>query len=111
MIYQKGNIVYVHCNGQVVKVAACRAKPYELRERESEKKEEKKREEEGNEWDEWIDEDENKEIEEDDEIKEDEMVTEDGLKDVIGAKYLKMDKSVCFLENSIFVFDLEHLFI
>ena len=50
MIYQKGNTVYVHCNGQVVKVAACRAKPYELRERESEKKEVQKKEEEGNEW-------------------------------------------------------------
>ena len=43
-------------------------------------------------------EDENKEIEEHKEIGE-----KDELKDVIGAKYLKMDKSVCFLENSIFV--------
>ena len=34
---QKGNTVFVHCNGQVVKVAASQAKPYELRERELEK--------------------------------------------------------------------------
>ena len=37
VIYQKGNTVFVHCNRQVVKVAACKAKPYELRERELEK--------------------------------------------------------------------------
>ena len=46
-------------------------------------------------------EDENKEIEEHKEIGE-----EDYLKDVIGAKYLKMDKSVCFLENSIYVVEV-----
>ena len=28
---------------------------------------------------------------------------EDGLNDVIGAKYLKMKNSVCFLETSVFV--------
>ena len=33
-------------------------------------------------------------------------MTEDGLKDVIGAKYSKMDKSVCFLENSIYVVEV-----
>ena len=39
--------------------------------------------------------------------KEDRQVmTEDGLRDIIGAKYLKMDKSVCFLENSIYVVEL-----
>ena len=31
------------------------------------------------------------------------VMTEDGLKDVIRAKYLKRDKSVYFLENSIYV--------
>ena len=49
--------------GQVLKVAACKAKPYELRERELEKNEEQKKEGEGNYWNKWIDEDENKENE------------------------------------------------
>ena len=31
---------------------------------------------------------------------------EDGLKDGLGAKYLKMEKSVCFLENSIYVVEV-----
>ena len=30
----------------------------------------------------------------------------DGLKDAIGAKYLKMEKSVCFLENSIYIVEV-----
>ena len=29
-------------------------------------------------------------------------MTEDGLKDVVGAKYLRMANSVCFLETSVF---------
>ena len=43
MICQRGNAVYVHCNGEVREVAACRAKPCELRERDSEKKKEQKK--------------------------------------------------------------------
>ena len=70
MIYQKGNTVFVHCNGQVVKVAACKAKPYELRERELEKNNEYKKEGEGNDWNKWIDEEENKETENEEENKE-----------------------------------------
>ena len=31
VIYHKGNTVYVYCNRQVVKVAACRAKPCEFK--------------------------------------------------------------------------------
>ena len=34
------------------------------------------------------------------------VMTKDGLKDVIGAKYLKMNKNFCFLENSIYVVEL-----
>ena len=34
------------------------------------------------------------------------VMTEDGLKDVIGAKYLKMDKSVYFLKNSVYVLEV-----
>ena len=29
-------------------------------------------------------------------------MTEDGLKDVVGAKYLKMCNNVCFLETAVF---------
>ena len=38
VICQRGNAVYVHCNGEVRKVAACRAKLCELRERDLQKK-------------------------------------------------------------------------
>ena len=38
-------VFYLHCNGEVRKVAACRVKPCELRERDSEKKEEQKKDE------------------------------------------------------------------
>ena len=41
MIYQKGNAVFIHSNGDVKKVAACKVKPYELKERKEESKEEK----------------------------------------------------------------------
>ena len=57
VICQRGNAVFIHCNGEVRKVAACRAKPCELRERNSEKKEEQK-----------IEEDVNKDIEQENEI-------------------------------------------
>ena len=43
VIYQKGNAVFIHSNGDVKKVAACKVKPYELKERKEESKEEKER--------------------------------------------------------------------
>ena len=39
VICQRGNTVYVHANGEIRKLAACRVKPCELRERKSEEKE------------------------------------------------------------------------
>ena len=33
----KGNAVFIHSNGDVKKVAACKVKPYELRERNEER--------------------------------------------------------------------------
>ena len=45
MIYQKGNAVFIHSNIDVKKVAACKVKPYELKERTEEKKEENRDEE------------------------------------------------------------------
>ena len=45
VIYQKGNAVFIHSNGDVKKVAACKVKPYELKERTEEEKEAKNDEE------------------------------------------------------------------
>ena len=42
VIYQKGNAVFIHSKGDVTKVAACKVKPYELKERNEEKKERKR---------------------------------------------------------------------
>ena len=54
-----------------------------------------------------VNEEEKDEQEEESEEKENEKEVEnEGLKDVIGAKYLKMEKSVCFLENSIYVVEV-----
>ena len=53
VIYQKGNIVFIHSNGDVKKVAPCRAKPYEIKERKEESKEGKI---EKPDWDKWIEE-------------------------------------------------------
>ena len=115
VIYQKGNAVFIHSNGIVKKLAACKVKPYELKERKEENKEGKRDE---DAWYKIIEEDERKENNEVNGEKEDEQEVEkeekedeqevenDGLKDMIGAKYLKMEKSVCFLENSIYVVEV-----
>merc|ERR1712066_435529 len=39
VIYHKGNAVFIHSNGDVKKVAVCKVKPYELRERKGKSKE------------------------------------------------------------------------
>merc|ERR1712240_441528 len=122
VIYHKGNAVFIHSNGDVKKVAACKVKSYELKERKEESKE-------GNieksDWNEMIEEDERSKPEEAIEEERDEQkekeeelenekeeseeqdnekeVENEKLKDVIGAKYLKMEKSVCFLESSVYV--------
>merc|ERR1712114_131168 len=116
VICQRGNTVYVHANGEVKKLAACRVKPCELRERKSEKKEEQNKERDEDKWNRWIEEDgkmeeekgktEN-EDEENEEIEEEDMVmTEDGLKDAVGAKYLRTANSVCFLESLVYVVEV-----
>ena len=61
VICQRGNTVFIHSNGEVRKVASCKVKPCELRERDAEKREEhtvEKRDE--NTWNKWIEEDEKK---------------------------------------------------
>ena len=99
VICQRGNTVFIHSNGEIRKVAACKVKPCELKKREVDRKEEntvENRDE--NRWNKIIEEDERVE-DKDAEMEDEQVMTEDGLKDVIGAKYLKMDKIVCFLEN------------
>ena len=125
VIYYKGNAVFIHSNGNVKKVAACKVKPYELKEREEERKKVKI---EKPDWNKWIEEterskpeevieeekDEQKEEREEQENEKEESeeqenekeVENEKLKDVIGAKYLKMEKSVCFLESSVYVVEV-----
>ncbi len=45
VICQRGNAIFIHSNGDIKKVAACKIKPYELKERTEEKKEENRDEE------------------------------------------------------------------
>ena len=104
--------MFIHSNGDVKKVAACKVKPYELKERKEESKEGRI---EKSDWNEIIEkeeksrpeevrEDEQTEKEEESENEKDESEEQDNekevedekLKDVIGAKYLKMEKSICF---------------
>ena len=100
MLCQRGMSVFVYANGEIRKVATCRVKPYELKERKGE---------ESDKWNKWIEEDEEERrkelekendekerMEEAEEAEEDQVMTEDGLKDVVGAKYLRMANSVRF---------------
>ena len=96
--------MFIHSNGDVKKVAACKVKPYELKERNEENKEEKRDE---NRWNKMIEEDnkvENNDKEEEKEIEKEENEDEkevrtDGLNDGIGAKYLRIERSVCFIDH------------
>merc|ERR1712115_641846 len=107
VIHQKGNVVFIHSNGDVKKVAVCKVKPYELKERTEEKKDEKRCPE--------IIEEENK-VENDDKKEEREVeieesedekeVRRDLMNDVIGAKYLQVEKSVYFMDYEIFTVEV-----
>ena len=110
--------MFIHSNGDVKKVAACKVKPYELKERKEESKEGRI---EKSDWNEMIEEDERSKPEEVIEEERDEQkekreeqenekeeseeqdnekeVENEKLKDVIGAKYLKIEKSVCFFRE------------
>ena len=103
--------MFIHSNGDVKKVAACKVKPYELKERTEEKKEEKRDEER---WNKIIEEDNkvesnDKEEEKEIEVEENEdenEVRKDLLNDVIGAKYLQVEKEVYFMDYSIFTVEV-----
>merc|ERR1711867_306062 len=109
--YQKGNAIFIHSNGDVKKVAACKIKSYELKERTEEKKEENRDEERCPE----IIEEENK-VENDDKKEESEIEVEESedenevIRDlrnnVIGAKYLQVEKSVYFMDYEIFTLEV-----
>merc|ERR1712101_32401 len=111
VMYQKGNAVFIHSNGDVKKVAAGKVKPYELKERTKEKKEENRDEERCPE----IIEEENK-VENDDKKEESEVEVEeiedekelrrDLQNDVIGAKYLQVEKSLYFMDYEIFTVEV-----
>ena len=112
VINHKGNVVFIHANGEVRKVAVCNVKPYELIERNvEENKEDKevkevkdvenKENEETRDWNDWIEEGE-KENEEQGQSENEESDREDLLKDAIGAHYLKMEQNVWFMEQDIF---------
>merc|ERR1711889_24350 len=107
VIYQKGNAVFIHSNGDVKKVAACKVKPYDLNQRTEEEKEANNDEEKSPE----IIQKENKEDNDDkkeeseteiEEIEDENKVRRDLQNDIIGAKYLQVEKSVYFMDYEIF---------
>merc|ERR1712115_421865 len=106
VIYQKGNSIFIYNIGEVNKVAACKAKPYDLKERTEEEKEKSNEQEKPPE----IIEEESK-AENDDKIEDSETEREeedesemrrDLQNDIIGAKYLQVEKSVYFMDYEIF---------
>merc|ERR1712177_19798 len=101
VVYQKGNTIFAYYNGEMRKVAMCRAKPYELIERTEEEKNKNDEQEETPEIIEEESEAENDEKIEDSETEkeeEDEDIRRDLQNDIIGAKYLQVEKSVYFMD-------------
>merc|ERR1712177_23057 len=105
VVYQKVNTIFAYYNGEMRKVAMCRAKPYELIER---TEEEKNKNDEQEETPEIIEEE--SEAENDDKIEDSETEREDESEirrdiqnDIIGAKYLQVEKSVYFMDYEIFL--------
>merc|ERR1711867_24636 len=122
VVHQKGNTIFAYFNGEMRKVAMCRAKPYKLVERIEEvtKKnnkqdeihdvieETKETENHENTEDKKTVETENNEVEiveenENETEEENEIETRNDLKnDIIGAKYLQIEKSVYFMDYKIY---------
>merc|ERR1712082_364478 len=103
VIYKKGIAVFIHSNDDVKKVAACNIKPYDLKERTEEENEANNDEEQSPE----IIQEENKEENDDkkegsgteiEEIEDENEVRRDLQNDIIGAKYLQVEKSVYFMD-------------
>ena len=91
VLCQRGASVWLHSKGDIKKVAACRVKPYELVDRESNSGE-------------------GSSLPEDSPSGQDHVMLEDGLaeveKDIVSAKYMKLKNSVCFSDSCIFVVEL-----
>merc|ERR1712240_78758 len=106
-MYQKGNAIFIHSNGDVKKIAACKVKPYVLKERTEEENKPKYDEEKSpeivQEDNNSENDDKNEEIEaETEEIEDENEVRRDLQNDIIGAKYLQVEKSVYFMDYEIF---------
>merc|ERR1712112_811995 len=95
VIFQKGNSIFIYNNGDIKKVAMCRAKPYELQTR---KNEHESQEVENRAQNEVVDEIELEEIQNE--------TRRDLQNDVIGAKYLQVEKSVYFMDHEIFTVEV-----
>ena len=120
VIYQKGNAVFIYSNGDLKKVAACKVKPYDLKERIDEEKEADilgtnemaapemilKAVVQSNVpgTDELAAPDDKKEDNETEieEIEDENEMRRDLQNDIIGAKYLQVEKSVYFMNYEIF---------
>merc|ERR1712112_399306 len=95
VIFQKGNSIFIYNNGDIKKVAMCRAKPYELKT--------KKNEQESPEVENRV----QNEVEDEIELEEIQNETRKDLQnDVIGAKYLQVEKSVYFMDHEIFTVEV-----
>ena len=93
--------MWLYAMGEMKKVAACKVKPYELLDRDAESQGDPNRD--------GTDQGETDDTGEDDTGKDDiggdnEMV--DKKKDSVGAFYMRMDKSECFDESSVYVVEL-----
>ena len=106
VLCQRGQSVWLHTNGDIKKVAACRVKPFQLVDRklletESEESAEKRRVmlEDGLQD---VNEIQNEDTVED----ENEDTLEEKEKDTIGAKYLKVVNSVSFSDLSVYTVEL-----
>ena len=111
VIYQKGNAIFIHSNGDVKKIAACKIKPYDLRERTEEENDPKDDEEKSSETvqedNSSENNDDNEEINaETEETENENEVRRDHQNDVIGAKYLQVEKSVYFMDYEIFLLEV-----
>merc|ERR1711867_204775 len=107
VIYQKVNAVFIHSNGDVKKVAACKVKPYDLKERTEEENKANNEEEKSPEIIEEESKAENDDKKEESETEIEEIEDENEMRRdlqnyIIGAKYLQVEKSVYFMDYEIF---------
>ena len=98
IINHKDNKVWIYVNRNIQKVAAVKVKPYEL----VPKKENKEDKTEIVDKNKDVEEEQNKEMEE----KSEAVKMVDKAIDAIGAKYMKMEQTLYFLENAVFAVEV-----